>query len=104
MKKIMFSLFVLGMMFTGGSAFASVDCGSDHKIWSADSSTVVSCIAKAEWDRAVSESTSAQDDNSFVRVARGQKVVTTLGYVDTCPVWFSPMSCVIKKSLFVKFL
>lgn len=106
MKKIAFSLMVVGLLFIGNgvSAQVLVDCGENHKIWNSDNSKVVSCIPKADWDRSVAESMSVnQDDGSFVKIARGQKLLTSFGFEDTCPTWF-PMSCVIKKTLFVKWL
>lgn len=99
-------MFIFGFLFVGtpASAAQSVDCGDGHKIWSADSTVVVSCIARVDWEKAMSGSRNLtqNDDTNLVKVSRGRGLLTIFGE-DTCPTWF-PMNCVIKKALFVKFL
>src|SRR3990167_7304772 len=98
MTKIVF-MFALAFVFLAGagSAVAAVDCGDGHNIWNTSNSEVVSCISKEKWDKAQAESRNInQDDNTFFKVPRGQKLLTTFGFEDSCPTWY-PADCIIKK-------
>lgn len=109
MKKFIFVLafaMVFSGMGTGVVSAAGVTCDHpNHAIWSEDSATKVGCISSHDWDASLSAQVNQNNPNDFVRVYRGQTVMTTYGYASTCPSWFPDnMNCVIKKSLFVSFI
>lgn len=105
MKKV---IFVLAFVFAFGAAHvthasAAVVCDNpDHPIWSLDNSTKEGCIADVVWKASIASQINQNDKNDFVKVVRGQHLMTTFG-PDFCQDWF-PMDCVIKKSFFVKFI
>jgi hypothetical protein len=106
MKKTLVLVAVLGLFasFNVGSVSANVICVSpDHAIYSADNTEIVGCITDSAWKAALASQVNQNDKNDFINIIRGQSVLTTFGFTDTCPTWF-PMNCVIKKSVFVKFI
>ncbi len=105
MKKIIFVIALFALFSASQvNAETSIVCvNPDHAIWSADSSTIVGCIPDVNWKESIAkQNIDLNNKNDFVKIVRGQSILTTFGYKDTCPTWF-PMDCVIKKNLFVKF-
>lgn len=108
MKKIIFSLFVMVALVPAISFAAPVPPAGctippDHAIWSEDSTKIVSCIKDTDWQNALKLQINQNDKNDFINVLKGQRLMTTYGFEDTCPTWF-PMNCVIKKSIFLRWL
>lgn len=105
MNKIIATTIITTAMFgfvAGASAEATVNCGDGHAIWSMDNTHITSCVSAEAWKLAQSRIAAGLDQSNLIPVARGQKVLTTWGYVDTCPMWY-PAGCVIEKKLFVSW-
>ena len=112
MKKITIGMFALAMMFVAGPVFASNSYApTDNKCIDGDLAVynnityfIDSCLPKVDVDAAKAESIkySSSYTGEIIVVKRGQKLLTTFGFVDTCPVWF-PMDCVIDPELFVEW-
>ena len=103
MNKIIATTIIATAMFgfvAGASAEVSVNCGDGHAIWSMDNTRITSCVSAKAWSDAQNRIAAGLDQSNLIPVARGQKVLTTWGYVDTCPTWY-PAGCTIEKKLFV---
>lgn len=99
----MFAL-MLGFFGIFNTVDAAVVCDSpNHAIWNVDNSVKVGCITEVDWNAATALRINQADQKDFVNVVRGQRLITTTNTEDWCPTWF-PMNCVIKKSLFSRFI
>lgn len=104
MKKILMLVAVLGFFASFNTVSANVVCDSpDHPIWNNENTAKVGCITDSAWKSALTSQVNQNNKNDFIKVIKGQSLLTSFGFVDTCPSWF-PMDCVIKKSIFVKFI
>lgn len=110
MKKVLSLVFSFAFMFAiAGVAHADVGPTAvvcdypDHAIYSADGTMKIGCITDSDWQAALA-SQRVNTPSDLIPVARGQHLLTTFGVDDFCPDWFPLSGCVIKKSLFVKWL
>ena len=105
MKKIIFSLIALTIIFSGSTAFAYEPVNNscdldDHAVYGSLSSrsTVTSCITDEAWDL---EALLSQGAKTFI--PKGVSIMTTFGFVDTCPAWYFH-GCEIRTNLFSHFI
>lgn len=104
-------LLALALLFVASPAFASNAYNpiegkcldGDLSVYDSITYEVESCLPKVDVDKA---SADAQDlVVNHIVVPRGTSVLTTYGFVDTCPVWFPFwMDCWISPSLFDRFV
>lgn len=107
MNKVITVLGVLSLLVMATPALAdtAVTCDyPDHAIYNDSNSIKVGCISKGDWDSAIANQVNLSDVNNFVSILRGQRLLTTYGFEDSCPAWFPPSGCVIPKSIFVRFI
>lgn len=108
MKKIAVFGFAFVLAFTGFikhsyAADVAVVCDyPDHAIYNEANTMKVGCISQSDWQAAALVNSNSV--NGFVSMRPGQRLLTSYGFEDTCPIWFPAAGCVIAKSLFVRFL
>lgn len=102
MVALMFSCFGISHMYAADTAV--VCTFPDHAIYNLDGTVKVGCISQANWDASVQQQVNQNSVTDYLKVAVGQHLMTTWGIEDFCPSWFPPVGCVIKKSIFVRFI
>lgn len=104
MKKVL-SVLVFSFLFIGvhHTYATSLVCSvGDHAVWNETNTERNKCISDVDWQIAITTAYNSTNQNDYISVPSGRSLMTVYGQ-ELCSWWF-PSGCVIKKSLFLRFL